>query len=472
MGQIKNIKLHIVTDIKINFPPLTMGEDKDTIETKKPIFRNLTAEDDDVPEITEIESMCMSCEENGTTRLLLTKIPFFRDVIIMSFTCPHCGYRDNQIQPGSDIEEKGVRLTLKVEGSKMMNRQIVKQGSASVLIKELEFEAPAFTSKGSLTTVEGILENAAAGLEEQQPVRRIMQPEIAEKIDEVIGQLTKYRSGEIPFTVVLEDITGNSFIENPFAPQVDPAITIERFIRSKEQDEQLGMTAPEEDEAEKKKEEEELLNQVEEVIEFGGNCEACQTPTPIRMKVVNIPHFKEVILMASSCDACGHKSNEVKAGGAMEPLGIRINFTMTDNTDLARDVLTSETCKILIPDFGLEVSHYSSSGRFTTVEGLLVYVKEQLGRINPFGMGDSAEKMTKMKTLVADLDLVMAGDKFVTIVLDDAVGNSYLQNTYAPDPDPNLIVEKYERTEEQDIELGIKDMKMIEVYDGRIYNEM
>merc|ERR1712142_356601 len=420
MGQIKNIKLHIVTDIKINFPPLTMGEDKDTIETKKPIFRNLTAEDDAMPEVTEIESLCMNCHEQGTTRLLLTKIPFFRDVIIMSFTCPRCGFRDNQIQPGSEIQEKGIRLTLKVDGAKMMNRQIVKQGSASVLI---------------------------------------MQPEIAEKIDEVIGQLTKYRSGEIPFTVVLEDITGNSFIENPFAPQVDPAITIERFIRSKEQDEQLGMTAPEEDEAEKKKEEEELLNQVEEVIEFGGNCEACQTPTPIRMKVVNIPHFKEVILMASSCDACGHKSNEVKAGGAMEPLGIRINFTMTDNTDLARDVLTSETCKILIPDFGLEVSHYSSSGRFTTVEGLLVYVKEQLGRINPFGMGDSAEKMTKMKTLVADLDLVMAGEKFVTIVLDDPVGNSYLQNTYAPDPDPNLIVEKYERTEEQDIELGIKDMK-------------
>merc|ERR1712142_1241122 len=459
MGQIKNIKLHIVTDIKINIPPLTMGEDKDTIETKKPIFRDLTAEDDDVPEITEIESMCMSCEENGTTRLLLTKIPFFRDVIIMSFTCPHCGYRDNQIQPGSDIEEKGVRLTLKVEGSKMMNRQIVKQGSASVLIKELEFEAPAFTSKGSLTTVEGILENAAAGLEEQQPVRRIMQPEIAEKIDEVIGQLTKYRSGEVPFTVVLEDITGNSFIENPFAPQVDPAITIERFTRTKEQDEQLGMTAPEEDEAEKKKEEEELLNQVEEVIEFGGNCEACQTPTPIRMKVVNIPHFKEVILMASSCDACGHKTNEVKAGGAMEAQGSKIIFKMSDPTDLARDVLAAESCTISIPDFELSVSNYANGGRFTTLEGLLVYVTEQLGRTNPFAFGDSADKATKLKELVDNMNSVIAGERFVTLILDDPVGNSYLQNTYAPDPDPNLIVEEYERTEEQDIELGIKDMK-------------
>merc|ERR1712002_407192 len=456
MGQIKNIKLHIVTDIKISFPPSTMGEGNETVETKKPIFRELTAEDDDVPEITEIESLCMACGENGTTRLLLTKIPFFRDVIIMSFTCPHCGFRDNQIQPGSDIQEKGVRFTLKVEGAKMMNRQIVKQGSASVLIKELEFEAPSFTSKGSLTTVEGILENAAAGLEEQQPVRRIMQPEIAEKIDEVIGKLTKYRSGEIPFTLVLEDISGNSFIENPFAPQDDPALKAERFTRSKEQDEKLGTVEPEEEE---KKEENQPLNLVDEVLEFPGNCQSCQTPTPMRMKVVNIPHFKEVIIMASSCDTCGYKSNEVKAGGAMEPFGMRINFTMTDPTDLARDVLTSETCSISIPDFGLEVSHYTSGGRFTTIEGLLVYVKEQLGRINPFGLGDSAEKGTKMKKLIEDLDNVMAGEKFVSIVLDDPVGNSYLQNTYAPDPDPNLFIDKYQRTEEQDIELGIKDMK-------------
>ena len=53
--------------------------------------------------VEEIESMCINCEENvlllpqssidgqGITRLLLTKIPFFREVIIMSFSCPHCG---------------------------------------------------------------------------------------------------------------------------------------------------------------------------------------------------------------------------------------------------------------------------------------------------------------------------------------------------------------------------------------------
>merc|ERR1711977_724125 len=99
----------------------------------------------------------------------------------------------------------------------------------------MDFEAPPFTAKGSLTTVEGILENAARGLEEQQPVRRIMQPEIAEKIDECIATLTKYRSGEIPFTLILDDTSGNSFIENPFAPDEDPALTMEHFVRTKQQ---------------------------------------------------------------------------------------------------------------------------------------------------------------------------------------------------------------------------------------------
>jgi len=432
-----------------------MGEDTETVESKKPLFRDLDA-DDEIPEITEVESLCLNCEEQGTTRILLTKIPFFRDVIIMSFSCPHCGYRDNQIQPGSEIQEKAVKMTLKVDGAKMMNRQIVKQGSAMVRIVELDFEAPPFTSKGSLTTVEGILENAANGLEEQQPVRRIMQPEIAEKIDEVIATLTKYRGGEIPFTLVLEDTSGNSFIENPFAPSDDPALKVEHFVRSKEQDERLGL-APAAEEEEKK--EEAPLNLVDEVVEFPGNCSACQTPTPMRMKVVEIPHFKEVILMASSCDACGHKTNEVKAGGAMEAQGSKISFQMTDPTDLARDVLAAESCTISIPDFDLSVSNYANGGRFTTLEGLLVYVTEQLGRTNPFAFGDSADKATKLKELVDNMNSVIAGERFVTLILDDPVGNSYLQNTYAPDPDPNLTIEKYERSEEQNIEFGISDMR-------------
>lgn len=39
------------------------------------------------------------------------------------------------------------------------------------------------------------------------------------------------------------------------------------------------------------------------------------------------------------------------------------------------------------------------------------------------------------------------------------MGASYLQNLYAPDPDENMCVENYDRTEEQEEELGLRDMK-------------
>ena len=38
----------------------------------------------------------------------------FRDVIVMSFNCPHCGYSNNEIQEGSPIQDNGVRYTITV----------------------------------------------------------------------------------------------------------------------------------------------------------------------------------------------------------------------------------------------------------------------------------------------------------------------------------------------------------------------
>ena len=48
--------------------------------------------------------------------------------------------------------------------------------------------------------------------------------------------------------------------------------------------------------------------------------------------------------------------------------------------------------------------------------------------------------------------------KEFTLIIDDPVGNSYIQNIYAPDPDPFLTITSYVRNEEQNDELGISDM--------------
>ena len=45
------------------------------------------------------------------------------------------------------------------------------------------------------------------------------------------------------------------------------------------------------------------------------------------------------------------------------------------------------------------------------------------------------------------------------MVLDDPAGNSYLQNIYAPDDDPELKITEYERSFEQNEDLGLNDIK-------------
>ena len=44
-----------------------------------------------------------------------------------------------------------------------------------------------------------------------------------------------------PFTVVLDDLAGNSLVENPCAPDADPAVTTTRYDHTPTQDIALGL---------------------------------------------------------------------------------------------------------------------------------------------------------------------------------------------------------------------------------------
>ena len=54
-----------------------------------------------------------------------------------------------------------------------------------------------------------------------------------------------------------------------------------------------------------------------------------------------------------------------------------------------------------------------------------------------------------------------------TLILDDPLANSYIQSLYAPDPDPGLETEWYDRTFKQNEVLGLNDIK-VEGYDEGI----
>lgn len=166
----------------------------------------------------------------------------------------------------------------------------------------------------------------------------------------------------------------------------------------------------------------------------------------------------------------------------------------------------SESCSFEIPEIGLALQAGTLGGRFTTLEGILTQVYEELSE--KVVLGDSAERTELQKDereRLSDADMakqerskfsvflgnlkdvrsvffpppsfhlaqlltrppffsprpqIISASRPFTLILDDPLANSYLQNLYAPDPDPNMVIETYERTFEQNEDLGLNDIRL------------
>ncbi|KAG8741467.1 nucleolar zinc-finger protein [Ceratobasidium sp. 414] len=427
-------------------------------------------EDEERP-LQEIESLCMECGQQGMTRMMLTHIPYFK--------------------------EQGTLYTAKILARPDLDRQLVKSASCTLVIPELELTIPA--SRGQLTTVEGIVRDTVRDLELDQPLRKIQDLGTYEKIEVLVGKLkdilgdgededereesigpvekktaAKTDKPMPAFTVQLDDPAGNSWIE--FVGSMgDPKWHMRQYERTPEQNTLLGIggdarppeakhiaNAKEGMEGGKRATADDDVVPDEEIYVFPGTCSSCKAPLDTMMKRVIIPYFKDIFIMSTNCAACGYRDNEIKSGGAISEHGRRITLKVEDVEDLSRDILKSETCGLEIPEIELQLQPGTLGGRFTTLEGLLTQVHEELGE-KVFVHGDAgatSEDRTTFETFLANLKEVMQAKRPFTIILDDPLANSYLQNLFAPDPDPAMTVETYERTWEQNEELGLNDMKV------------
>lgn len=443
-------------------------------------LRNTGATDAEGHPVQEVQSLCMNCHDQGVTRMLLTTIPYFGQVILMSFECEHCGFKNSELQPAGAIQEKGSKYTLKIETTEDFNRQVIKQESASCKFVELEIEIP--PKRGVLTSVEGILTEMIDDLKSDQPERLKLDKETYDKIDAFIQKVQDTiagKEGTLPITFELDDPAGNSWIE--FIPN-EPAHKWSHveYTRTDEQNVQIGLLTPDQlveirqrrAEALANKErhpptstgflsdETDIENFENEVQTFSATCPSCYRPCDTHMKVVNIPHFKDVILISTVCSECGYKSNEVKTGGAIPAKGRRITLKVEDPEDLARDILKSETCGLIVPELHLDLTPGTLGGRFTTIEGLLTQVYEELeSRVFTQTSDSMAPEVKERWTgFFERLKDAIAGKVKFTMVMEDPLAGSYIQNVYAPDDDPNMIIEDFERSFEQNETLGLNDM--------------
>ncbi|PWN89275.1 zf-ZPR1-domain-containing protein [Acaromyces ingoldii] len=507
--------------------------------------------------VEEIESLCLECQKMGTTRFLLTYIPYFREVIVVSFYCDHCGNRNNEIQSAGQIQEKGCTYTVHLTNVEDLNRQIVKSEHCEIQFKELELTIP--KKRGQLTTVEGILSDTLRDLEMEQPLRKHMAPEAYAKIEalcarirNVIGvtnetgeggeggeqaQIASSLTSQGPLessrgvvankndskrtfaalTMKLDDPSGNSFVE--FMGSIegrgmsDNKWSKRDYARTKEQNLELGLGLQQEEEQQQQQQQQEQLRQRqqakieseglqrgakrargedgaallmssqneaqeealgggfskeggetehdnEEVYSFPGTCSSCSSPLETLMKKVNIPYFKDILIMSTNCDSCGYRDNEVKSGSAISKLGRRLTLRIDDAEDLSRDILKSESAGLEIPEIDLHLAPGTLGGRFTTLEGLLQQVYDELSE-RVLMRGDSSQHASNFEGFLGKLKSAMNAEICpFTLILDDPLSDSYIQNPYAPEMDEQIVEEEYERSWEQNEDLGLNDIKV------------
>jgi zinc finger protein len=322
-----------------------------------------------------------------------------------------------------------------------------------------------------------MLSKILVDLEADQPQRKKENPALHGALDEIIQKLIKMLNCcAFPITVSLDDPSGNSFIE-PSPDDKDSKYIRTDFLRSHEQNVALGLAVdPEEDNSDDDQggDGADAMHGVDivdgQIYEIPMECPACAKACTVNMKKVQIPHFKEVIIMATVCAHCGYRTSDVKTGGSIPEKGQRITLRVEKREDLSRDILKSETCALKSNELDLEVQPGTLGGRFTTVEGLLTQVRDQLyGQIFDLGDedggltgGDSMSRTTKEKwdQFFDKLNTAINGEMKFSIILEDPLASSYVGPCWKDiEDDPQIAKEDYERTAEEMEDLGLNDMK-------------
>ena len=161
--------------------------------------------------------------------------------------------------------------------------------------------------------------------------------------------------------------------------------------------------------------------------------------------------------MAFSCEFCGHKTTEIKQGGGISPKASKITFHLQNPEDINRDIFKSDSCLLSIPEIDLELQPGTLGSMYTTIEGIMTKIIDHLNESNPFSQGDSATNTTFLE-FIARFEALKTGETPFTLIMDDPLANCFIYNPSAPEDDPQIEVTVYDRTAEQDEELGIADM--------------
>jgi len=196
-------------------------------------------------EVMTFPGSCHACGADAETRMFVTNIPFFGEVIVMSNSCDECGYKNSEVKPGGGVPEKGHRITLEVVDEIDMNRDVIKSDSASVSIPALELTTNLGAMGGIVTTVEGLLKEIEKTMKSTSrfQIGDSANTEDKEKWEKWLGRFSDLIQLKETFTVELDDPLAHCFV-TPLEdnPADDKRLKVVEYERTPEQDLEFGIT--------------------------------------------------------------------------------------------------------------------------------------------------------------------------------------------------------------------------------------
>lgn len=154
-----------------------------------------------------VQGRCPYCEREIQYLYQTENIPYFSEILLVSARC-ECGYRhaDTMVLAGGEP----ARWEIRVDGPEDLNIRVVRSASGTMRIPEIGVEIdPGPACEGFVSNVEGVLariDDVVAG------VLTWAEGEERENALALRERIGWAREGRLPFTLSIEDPTGNSAI--------------------------------------------------------------------------------------------------------------------------------------------------------------------------------------------------------------------------------------------------------------------
>eukprot|EP00049_Salpingoeca_infusionum_P010180 m.172057 g.172057 ORF g.172057 m.172057 type:complete len:214 (-) comp14569_c0_seq3:2058-2699(-) len=157
-------------------------------------------------------------------------------------------------------------------------------------------------------------------------------------------------------------------------------------------------------------------------------CPTCSADVTGVVMHVDMPEFAGKLLNQVKCPYCGFVKTDVVSKDIMTDMGRKFTLKLcAESSWKTRNIMKSSTATVTIPEVGLEGAT-TAGGTFTTVEELLLNIREEVGRCPSFPEGmDAAEGMAGILDFVTKLNEVLDETMDATLIIEDPNESCFIE---------------------------------------------